>query len=263
MELKMKYSYSTFIYPYLIKENSYRSYIQRLMKNSKCTPKLFNMEKDIGIYNFFLPSIRKYMFKSFEFSNTTSTTDKSLDSKLKENLFKSSPCTIFDYNIGKDIQAKTGEEDGIFFKIEKIEIICFETGICFLAIKTNIEETDKFSDFLNFNYRFRDMNSEYDNFSNIKLQTNTFGDIKKLSEVIKEITGNTEDSKNIDIDINKFITYSYVCLDREYWNDTKTFDEIEKEFFKFANVLNSEFNSCFNNDRLKTVSLGKYTRVRN
>ena len=153
---------------------------------------------------------------------------------------------------------------GIFFKIQKIELICFNTGICFLTLKTNIEDTDKFSDLLNFNYIFRDINSEVEDslsYSKIKIQTGTFSDIRKLSELIKEITGVTLDSKKIDIDVNRFLIYSYVCIDQEYWNDTKDFQGIEKEFFKYANVLNSEFNSSFNNDRLKTVNLGNYIKV--
>ncbi len=159
---------------------------------------------------------------------------------------------------------RQGKRNGIFFKIQKIEIICFNTGVCFLVLKTNIEDTDKFSDLLNFNFKFRDINSEVNDslgYNKIKIQTGTFNDIKKLSEIIKELTGNPADSKKIDIDINRFLIYSYACIDQEYWNDTHPFSEIEKEFFKYANVLNSEFNSSFNNDRLKVVNLGNYIKV--
>ena len=87
---------------------------------------------------------------------------------------------------------------------------------------------------MNFNFKFRDINSEVkDNLSynKIKLQTGTFNDIKKLSELIRELTWNLVESKKIDIDINRFLTYSYVCIDQEYWNSTHDFSEIEKEFF--------------------------------
>ena len=43
------------------------------------------------------------------------------------------PCTIFEYDLPKDIQGKTGEKDGIFFNIQKVEIICFSNGICFIS----------------------------------------------------------------------------------------------------------------------------------
>ncbi len=262
MELKMKYHYSYFIYPYVIKEKNYSKYIQRLLKNSKYTPKFFARERELSIYNYFLPNVREYMFKTFEFANKTREIRDNLDNKLRENIFKSSPCTMFEYNLGIDAQAKTDEEGGIFFKIQKIEVICFETGICFLVIKTNIEDTDKFSDLLNFNLKFRDINSNViGEYNNIKIQTSTFGDIKKLSEIISEITGSQRDSEKLDIDINRFLTYSYVCLDQEYWNNKNDFNEIEKEFFKFANVLNSEFNSSFDNDRLKVINLGDYIKL--
>ena len=117
---------------------------------------------------------------------------------------------------------------------------------------------------MNFNYRFRDINSETNEGlenTKIKIQTGTFNDMKKLSELIKEITGSVNDAKKIDIDINRFLVYSYVCIDQEYWNEMHSFQGIEKEFFKYANVLTSEFNSSFNNDRLKTVNLGNYIKV--
>lgn len=260
----MKYHYSYFIYPYVVKTEKYGKYMQRLLKNSKCKLKIFEKRKDFSMYNYFLPTVREYMFKSFMFADTSMRVFKSFGIKLQANMLSQIPCTIFDYNLGEDIQAKAGEEDGIFFKIQKIEIICFNTGICFLVLKTNIEDSDKFSDLLNFNFRFRDINSEVKDifsYNKIKLQTGTFSDIKKLSDIIKELTWNPVESKKIDIDVNRFLTYSYVCLDQEYWNDVHEFKEIEKEFFKFANVLNSEFNSIFNNERLNVVNLGKYIKI--
>lgn len=264
MELKMKYHYSYFIYPYVIKEINFNKYIKRLMNHSKFKPKFFDRTKNNSIYEFFLPSLRKYMFPSFEISTSKYKSFHSIDETLNNNFFKNSSCMIFEYDIGKDAQAKAGEDDGIFFKIEKMEVICFKPGICFLTMKTNIEDTDRFSDFLNFNVKFRGINSksdEFDTYNNIKIQTSTFGDIRKFSEVIHEITGSMQEAKKIDIDINKFLVYSYACLDQEYWNENKPFNEIEKEFSKFANVLNSEYNSEYNNERLKIVNLGNYIKI--
>lgn len=263
MELKIKYSYSYFIYPYVVKEEKFNGYMQRLLKNRRCTLKLFEKRKNASMYNYFLPTIRDYMFRSFGFAESNYKAFNSLGMTVQSNMLSQTPCTIFEYNMGHDVQAKT-EEDGIFFKIEKIELICFNTGICFLVLKTNIEDTNKFSDLLNFNYKFRDINSEANeglSSSKIKIQTGTFSDIKKLSELIKELTGSTASSKKIDIDTNRFLIYSYACIDQEYWNDRHEFIEIEKEFFKFANVLNSEFNSSFDNERLSTINLGKYIKI--
>ena len=126
MELKMKYHYSYFIYPYVIKEDRYSRYIKYLIENSKCTLKVFEKRKNFSMYNYFLPTAREYMFKSFEFGESNSKAFKSMDTRLKANLLSNAPCTIFEYDIMKDIQAKTAEENGIFFSIRKIEIICLQ-----------------------------------------------------------------------------------------------------------------------------------------
>lgn len=264
MELKMKHHYSYFIYPYIIKERDYSKYIQKLLNNEKCTAKFFEGKGQIGIYNYFLKEVREYMFKSFALDSKTELSMSPLDRKLRNNMLKNEPCIMFEYNIGKNAQAKAGGEYGIFFQIQKIDIICFKTGICFLAIKTNIEDTDKFSDLLNFNFKFRELNSEVkgiDEYKNIKIQASTFSDIKELSEIIKELTGNTENAKKIDVEVNKFLIYSYACIDEENWDESKPFLGIEKEFNKFANVLNSEYDANYNNDRLKQVNIGKYRRI--
>ncbi len=264
MELKMKYHYSYFLYPYVVKKERYNKYMQKLLKNNKCTLKVVEKRRNFTMYNYFLPTVREYMFKSFGFANENLKAFNTLGTKIQANMLEKNPCTTFEYDLGQDIQAKTDEEDGIFFKIQKIELICFNTGICFLILKTNIEDTEKFADLLNFNYMFRDINSEVNDnlgYNKIKLQTGTFSDVKELSNLIAELTESPADAKKIDIDVNRFLTYSYVCLDQEYWNESKDFKGIEKEFFKYANVLNSEFNSTFNNSRLKTVELGNYIKV--
>lgn len=264
MELKMKYNYSYFIYPYVIKEKNYNKYIQKLLENSKCKLKSFERRRESSIYSYFLPSIRKYIFKSFDFAENDGNPSYSAYDNLRNNMFKASPCTIFEYNLGKNVQAKIGNSDNIFFNIEKMEIICFKTGICFISIKTNIEDTDNFKDLLNFNVKFRSINSEVnesDIYSNIRIQTSALEDTKKLSKIIKEITGSMEEAKKIDVDVNRFLIYSYVCIDREHWNENVPFSGIEKEFNKFANVLDSENNSNLENEKLKIASLGNYIKV--
>lgn len=112
MELRMKYHYSYFLYPYVIKEEKFKCYMQKLLKNSKCTLKTFEKRKNFSMYNYFLPTVRSFMFKSFEFADS-----KKIDSiglSLKTNILASNPCTIFEYNLGEDIQAKTEENRNIF-----------------------------------------------------------------------------------------------------------------------------------------------------
>ena len=130
-------------------------------------------------------------------------------------------CLIFEYVLENQMQGKIEEKDGIFFNITKIELICFNTGICFLAIKTNLTETNKFEDILNFNYKFENLNLENKNIKkldNIKIQTSTFSNMNKISEILEEITGQRIESRKIDIEENLFLVYTYACLESNYWN---------------------------------------------
>ena len=56
--------------------------------------------------------------------------------------------------LGQTVEGNRTRKWGIF-NIPKIDIICFNTGICFVSIKTTIEQSEKFSDILNFNYKFK------------------------------------------------------------------------------------------------------------
>ena len=243
MELKTRYQYTYFIYPYIIEKNRYSKYLHNLLHNNKCKLRIFEKQKDLDIYNKFLPKLRRFMFPTFDFSEYKRKKFEELDEGLQATILQKYPCTIFEYNLGKNIQGKAGREGGIFFRIEKIEIICFYTGECFISLKTMIEDLDQFDDVLNFNYKFKDIKSEFismKQFDNIKIQASEFEDIHKITDLIDELVG--ENVRNINIDSNKFLTFSYTCIDQNNWNKNRKFDEIKHQFYKYTNVLPSNYN---------------------
>ena len=65
MELKTKYQYTYFIHPYIVDQTKYDKYILRLFRDKRCEFKIFEKEKDMNIYNHFLPSFRNYIFPTF------------------------------------------------------------------------------------------------------------------------------------------------------------------------------------------------------
>ena len=160
---------------------------------------------------------------------------------------------------------------GIFFNIEKIEIICFKSGICFFTMKTNIEGSNDFYDVLDFNYKFKDINSELStlkNFENIRIQTDSFKDVKDISELISQVTGiykGKVTGKSKELTSKIFYTFSYVCLESEHWNDKNDLDSISADFFRYSNVLPSNYSSDFNKECIEgNVSIldkFKYYRI--
>lgn len=240
MELMTKYQYTYFIYPYVIEEEKYKKYLQGLLRNKKCKLRIFDKQKDIHLYTYFLPNIRDYMFWSFEANKQGLKDFKKLDTTVKATLLAEHECNIFNYELSENLQGKVNDENGIFFEISEIKIICFKTGICFLVFKTNLENSENFSDILNFNYKFREINSIAYNlkeYENIKIQSNTFKNVKDISVLIKELTGTENITNEANMGTEKFFVYSYACLDQKDWNENTKEEELDNLFEKYRSVL--------------------------
>ena len=271
MELKTKYQYTYFIYPYMVDDIKYNKYIIKLLKNKKCKFRIFEKEKDLDIYNHFLPSVREYLFPTFEYRDKVLRDFKFLTKEKKSKIIANQEVACFSYELDKDIQGKMGNEEGIFFNIEKIEIICFKTGICFFTMKTNLANTNELRDLLNFNYRFREINSEFltlKNYENIKIQTDIFNEVSDISDLIYQITGIYKPKKIItskEVENSNFYTFSYLCVEKKYWNDRTDFSAIESDFYKYANVLPSNYSSDFNKEKvelnLHIIDKYKYSKI--
>lgn len=264
MELKTNYQYTYFIHPFVIKDGKYQKYILKMLKNNNCKLKIFQKEKDLRMYKYFLPKTREFLFSSFSIGKGKLNKLDDLPIETRAALLSKYTCNIFEYTLQKDIQAKIDDKKGIFFTIPKIEVVCFSTGICFLLIKTNLEDYTSFSNILNFNYKFRDINQEIsslDAYDNIRLQTDTFSDVETFREVIKNITGSNIENTKLDLDTERFLTYSYVCVDQEAWNSTNEFEKIKHDFLKYANILPADNSRILQGDEITTFSKLKYAKL--
>lgn len=244
MELKTKYQYTYFIYPYIVNKRDYNKYLQKLLLNQKFTMKIFDKEKDTDLYSYFLPKVRNNLFWTMEFDKYRLSKLDDIDKDMQPTVISKYPCTMFEYDIPSDIQGKAGKKDGIFFTITNMDLICFNTGICFLLMKTVLEGENTLSDVCNFNYKFRDIKSNAYNlrgYENIKIQTDMFNSIEEITELIRNVTGDNREASKLNLDTERFITYSYACIGQEDWNGNTNDELLEKEFYKFANVEKADY----------------------
>lgn len=261
MELKTKYQYTYFLHPFMVKENRYAKYILKLLKNPKCKLRIFQKEKDIDIYSYFIPKIRNYMFSTFTFNKAKIKKLEELSVDTQAAILAKMPSVIFEYNFKNDVQGKTEEQNGIFFKIQKIEIICFNTGICFINMKTNVENSEKFSDVLNFNYKFRGITEEgFLSCDKIRIQTDVFENVKMLKTFIKEITGQNELEIN-NIETEKFYMYSYLCIDQSNWKTEEDFENLKNSYMKYVKILPNDNNTLLNTDETKIMGNWNYAKL--
>lgn len=264
MELKSRYQYTYFVHTFLAKKNKYSRYLGKLLKDERFKLRVFNKDKDLELYTYFLPKIRSFLFKTFELNKTRIERIKALPFDTQVAVLSEYPCLTFEYDLKKDVHGKTIDENSIFFKIQKIGIICFNTGICFLYFKTNVE-SNNFGDILNFNYKFKDINQEYGNLKNyekIKVQADCFEDIKEIREFITDITGPNFDALKINLDVEKFYSYSYECIDQNAWNANTDFKSIKGEFLKYINIIpNDKGMNISENEIVKVINKEKYSKI--
>ena len=260
MELKTKFQYTYFIHTFLINKSRYDKYIAKLLKDEKFNLRIFQKEKDLELYSYFLPRMRNFLFKTFELNKERLEKLDELPFDTKTAIISDMPCVTFEYDLQKDLQGKTVDENSIFFKIQKVSVVCFNTGICFLALKTNIEESDKFADVLNFNYKFRDINQEYNNYDDIQLQEDYFADMQEIKKFIIDITGPNFDAMKIDLNVERFYTFSYTCIDQSAWNVNTTFENIRPEFLKYIEILPDDQGDNVK-ENAKILSNTKFSKI--
>ncbi len=99
------------IYPYIIDEKRMAGYYELLMED-KFKLKIFDKKKDSSVYNYFLPSIREYLFWSFDMN----LKDEIAEYNKMKNDLKAAVCSRYTCNV--------------FEKGEDV-VVCFNTGVCF------------------------------------------------------------------------------------------------------------------------------------
>lgn len=254
--INTRYQHTNFIYPFVMEQRGYKSYVNSLINNPNCNVRLLQKERNIDLYNYFSKNIKEYFFPTLEYKMQKIRAIEEGKDKESIKTVSELPFVIFEYNMEKDYAGKAGVNDGIFFNISRIEVICFNTGICFLNLRTHIDGIEKFTDVLNFNYKFKETNKEKGFNDGIKIQSDIFNDIKDITLLIEGIT------KKKYIEQNFFIQ-SYSCIDSEYWNEQKSFDNIENIFYKYIYTIPYDENIEFNKENSQNsyiISNLKYSK---
>ena len=65
----------------------------------------------------------------------------------------------------------------------------------------------------------------------------------------------------LDIDTERFLTYSYVCIDQEAWNHNEQFETIEHNFIKYANILPNDTVANLKQEDIVSFSKWKYAKM--
>ena len=266
MKLKTRYQYTYFINTFIIKENKYSKFILKMLRDKRFKLRIFEKNKDLELYTNFLPKMRSFLFGTFDLDDRQRQARfNELPIETRAAVLSKYSSITFELELKKDIQGKTVDENSIFFKIQKAGVVLFNTGIAFLYLKTNIEDSEEFDDILNFNYKFRDINQECNNlknYENIKVQSDSFENVEAIQEFINSITGPNIEALKLNLDIERFYTFSYACIKKENWNMNVSFENVKNEFLKYVNILPADSNqNSVILDNAKIVANSKYSKI--
>jgi hypothetical protein len=254
VNMKAKYQYTHFIYPFVVERKNYVSFLNSIISNEKdWNLKIHQYKDDTESYEFFLPYMRRFLFPSLFWDKQFEKQYKLMSNfKRAYNVSKLS-CSTFEYKLSgiKTGNVSEGRFDSdINFDISSISLVCFKPGICFLDIKTEIEESEEMVDFnkvLDFNNRFRSLTPK-----SIDFKKNSFEKLKSIDRIenvpmfINSIIAGFETNDLEKVYYDKMFTYSYACVDS--LNSESDFDKISNDFYKFQYVMDSSSSAIFNKD---------------
>lgn len=107
------------IYPYLIARKRMQWYYETLLDDGYKI-KFFNKKNNKEIYNFFLPTVRDYMFWTFNILNTK-------EFEKMTNDLMATVCINYDCSI---------------FQKGDTQVVCFNSGVCFIITSNSAEAAD-------------------------------------------------------------------------------------------------------------------------
>lgn len=266
MELKTKYQYTYFVYPFVVKEKEYAKFITNMILSENWKEKIFNKIDDVEVDTHFIGTAKNRLFPTLKWNlKDKKEFNKSTTAKKAKTLSELPSCML-EYQFDDEVKGKVEEKNAIFFEISKIRLMCFKEGICFLLIKAEIDANTfvNFKDLLNLNYKFRNVTPQFlriKEYDYIKIQSNRFDTIEDVRKFINKICLGYEETEMQGAYTNRMFVYSYACLDESEWNSYKDFTAIRDYFLKYRHVLASDYNSEFadNIEKDNTYTRWKYS----
>lgn len=250
----VKYHYTHFIYPFVVEQKKYGKFLSSILKNEKAWKlKMHNVREDEKMYNFFLPYMRKFLFPTVYWSDRYKRHFKQYDVDTKANVLKRTSCNTFEYELDniKNKLLNERKDNIIDFDITEIKLICFEPGICFFDIKTEIDEAEETIDLdyiIDFNSIFREITPDNCNVKNNTISVRSLNNINDIAIFIKSTIAGYESDSLENKYYDKLFTYSYVCLDKASWNKPEDIEKIKNNFYKLQYNMDTKNTSLFNHE---------------
>ena len=221
----------------------------------------YDKVRNLELFSYFKKDILDLMFYEFPYKDS-----ENLNIQKKVRRLVKEESVTFEYDIidKKRNKMKMGdifkipledksnktlekEKTSIEFDIKDFKIIVFKSGLAFIILKTVITNTILISDVLDFNYRFKSILSKKDILKKLdNIEISLLGDeingIEKLKQILLSYIGSNKNNKDFNND-NEFYTFSYLCVDNMYINNSKEKNIFKDIYIKYSRILQSSYDT--------------------
>lgn len=251
LDMKAVFHYSYFIHPIVIPVKKRRRFLEKLLTDQTWRMNTGKDEADLNTQAYFLPYVRKLLFPTADWTDAFRNAFDHMPAQKRIDVVAALPSVDFDLVLERSRLGKGPfTRDALGVDITRITLHVFESGIGFLVIKTELDMKNGLhvSDVLDFNNRFRTMSPRYmkkKKGEGIAILNSRFGGAGDLSAFISHLLYGFEDVETGSAYYDRLFTYSYLCLDRSEWNETRGLPDFLNEFYKFQHCLPSNYGSEF------------------
>ena len=99
----------------MIDHSKYDKYILKLLKDKRCEYRIFEKEKDMNLYNYFLPHFRNYIFPTFHWRGEMLKEFKSLKEEAQSKMISEQTVACFTYHLSDTVKGKADNSDMRYF----------------------------------------------------------------------------------------------------------------------------------------------------
>ncbi len=251
LSMKAVFQYSYFIHPIVIPAGKRPRFLEKLLADNAWRMNTGRDEADLSTQAYFLPYVRRLLFPTADWSDAFRGAFDRMPLRKRLAVAASLPSVDFDLALERSPLGKGPfTRAAIGVDITRITLHVFESGIGFLVIKTELDTKNGLtvSDVLDFNNRFRTMSPRYlkkRKGEGIAIRNKRFGDAGDLSAFISHLLYGFEDVETGSAYYDRLFTYSFLCLDRDAWNESHEMSEFLNEFYKFQHCLPSDYGAEF------------------
>jgi hypothetical protein len=131
MELKTKYQYTYFIYPFTVNKDRYENFISGMIIDKNWQIKIFNKSEDVEIDSHFLMSAKNLLFPTINWDESSIEKFNKKNSKSKAKTLSEIKSCMFEYKIDGNAKEKWSKKIVFSLRYQRLNLCALKKVFVF------------------------------------------------------------------------------------------------------------------------------------